>query len=99
MSLAGINNRSQPLHPSKAKATTKLRNPINCGFFVGSFIVLSTSSLMIVSSIVPSVTSAISSSNAHPTSIPWINSASQCKHSGRTWHENRCWDDEHSQMF
>lgn len=34
-----------------------------------------------------------------PTSIPWINSESQCKHTDRMWHDGKCWDYEHDMTF
>ncbi|MDM9380624.1 hypothetical protein QUB80_07880 [Chlorogloeopsis sp. ULAP01] len=39
------------------------------------------------------------STSSHPTSIPWIESKLECEHTNRTWHDGKCWDDEHSQMF
>ncbi|BBD61282.1 hypothetical protein NIES2109_41100 [Nostoc sp. HK-01] len=97
MSLAGIKSHSQQLNTKKP--TANFCNPINCAFFVGSFIILSTSSIIIISSTISSISSAISSPSTHPTSIPWINNASDCKHSGRNWYDNKCWDAEHSLMF
>ncbi|MBD2514956.1 hypothetical protein H6G93_08020 [Nostoc sp. FACHB-973] len=35
----------------------------------------------------------------HSTSIPWIDDPSECEHSGRSWRDRKCWDDEHSPMF
>ncbi len=35
----------------------------------------------------------------HPTSIPWIDNAYECHRTGRDWHEQECWDDEHNPMF
>ncbi|MBD2493813.1 hypothetical protein [Nostoc sp. FACHB-280] len=98
MSFAGIQSRShQELHTQNS--TKNFWNPINILFFVGSCIILSTSSVMILSAVIPSVTSAISSPTAHATSIPWINNESDCKHTGRNWQDNKCWDNEHSLMF
>ena len=34
-----------------------------------------------------------------PTSIPWINSESMCKHTDRTWQDGKCWDYEHDMTF
>ncbi|WP_062295709.1 hypothetical protein [Nostoc piscinale] len=98
MSFAGIpSHASKKLHTPKNTKT--FANPINIVFFVTSCIILSTSSLMMLSSVIPSVTSAISSPNAYPTSIPWINNESECQHTGRSWQDNKCWDNEHSLMF
>jgi hypothetical protein len=35
----------------------------------------------------------------HPTSIPWIEEKSQCQHTGRSWDEDKCWDNEHDPLF
>ncbi|MDZ8238443.1 MAG: hypothetical protein RMZ69_14890 [Nostoc sp. ChiQUE01a] len=35
----------------------------------------------------------------HSTSIPWIDDASECEHTGRDWRDRKCWDNEHSPMF
>ena len=34
-----------------------------------------------------------------PTSIPWIHSESECKHTNRMWSDNQCWDYEHDMTF
>ena len=34
-----------------------------------------------------------------PTSIPWIHSESECKHTNRTWRDGECWDYEHDMTF
>lgn len=34
-----------------------------------------------------------------PTSIPWINRESECKHTNRTWRNGECWDYEHDVTF
>lgn len=34
-----------------------------------------------------------------PTSIPWIHSESECKHTNRTWQDGKCWDYEHDMTF
>ncbi len=35
----------------------------------------------------------------HPTSIPWIDNASECEHTDRSWHDGKCWDEKHSSSF
>ena len=37
--------------------------------------------------------------SAFPTSIPWIHSEAECKHTKRMWQDNQCWDYEHSMTF
>ena len=34
-----------------------------------------------------------------PTSIPWINGESECKHANRIWRDGECWDYEHDMTF
>ena len=34
-----------------------------------------------------------------PTSIPWIHSEAECKHTNRTWQDDECWDYEHDMTF
>ncbi|MBD2501726.1 hypothetical protein [Anabaena azotica] len=43
--------------------------------------------------------SAVSSNSFQATSIPWITNQSECEYSGRNWHDNQCWDEEHNPMF
>ena len=33
---------------------------------------------------------------SYPTSLPWVESKSRCEEFGRVWHNDRCWDGEHS---
>ncbi len=40
-----------------------------------------------------------STESPHATSIPWIDNASECQYTHRNWHDNKCWDDEHSPTF
>lgn len=98
MSLAGIEHRFTQKKQSKTNVTS-VWTPINSIFFLGSVVILFGSSFVITSSVLSSAISYTSNSNASSTSIPWINNKSDCKHSGRTWYDNKCWDDEHSPMF
>ena len=34
-----------------------------------------------------------------PTSLPWIKSEAECKHTNRMWENGKCWDDEHGITF
>jgi hypothetical protein len=36
---------------------------------------------------------------SYPTAIPWIDNEAECHHTGRTWHEQKCWDSEWSPKF
>jgi hypothetical protein len=39
------------------------------------------------------------SETSYPTAIPWIDNEAECHHTGRTWHEQKCWDSEWSHKF
>ncbi|BAB73191.1 hypothetical protein H6G49_04700 [Nostoc sp. PCC 7120 = FACHB-418] len=43
--------------------------------------------------------SAASGGRFESTSIPWLNSKSECEYTGRYWRDNQCWDSEHQPMF
>lgn len=73
--------------------------PVNFIFILIALIILGSSSFVIASYVVSSISSLISSPPDNPTSIPWINNRSDCQYSGRTWHDDKCWDYEHSYMF
>ncbi len=34
-----------------------------------------------------------------PTSIPWIHTEYECKHTNRIWRDEKCWDYEHDMTF
>ncbi len=42
---------------------------------------------------------AIDNPGSYPTSLPWVETKSDCKHQGREWRDNKCWDSEHSMLF
>jgi hypothetical protein len=88
MSLADIERRSK-----------QKWNPVNNVVFMSAFLILSTSSFVIISEIMSSFSSTISSSDVAPTSIPWINNRYDCQRGERVWRDNKCWDYEHSPMF
>ena len=43
--------------------------------------------------------SSTTNSSSYPTSLPWIETKSDCEYRGREWRNNKCWDSEHSMMF
>lgn len=98
MSLAG-RERFSKQQIQGHKNVNPARKPINSIFLVGSVVVLFSSSFVIASSIISTLDDFISNSTYSPTSIPWINNNYDCKHSGRVWQDNKCWDEEHSPMF
>jgi hypothetical protein len=64
----------------------------------GSLIVFPTCALIILSSLTSSLFASIQNSY-YSTSIPWIDNASECEHTGRNWSDRKCWDNEHNPMF
>lgn len=98
MSLAGIERRFQH-KPDLNKAVNHKWNPVNFVLFLVASTILGSSSFIIASYVLSSVSSIISSSDANPTSIPWIENKFDCQSSSRTWRDNKCWDYEHSPMF
>jgi hypothetical protein len=47
-----------------------------------------------------SYTSATQASDiTYPTSLPWIETRSDCEYRGRKWQDNKCWDKEHNMLF
>ncbi len=34
-----------------------------------------------------------------PTGVPWLNSEAECLETGRVWHQQICWDQEHDVTF
>jgi hypothetical protein len=94
MPLASIESR--PKEKLKSKTKINLFEIINNIFMI---FILPTSGFIIVSFLLSVVSYINSSFTIHPTSIPWIDNQAKCNKSGRDWHENKCFDDEHSPMF
>lgn len=95
---------------SKTSLKTRQKNKIGTVFWTHSNIVLLVGYLTILpictlitfSSLLPLFTASLSASignSYHSTSIPWINDASECEHTGRNWSDRKCWDDKHSPLF
>ncbi|MEH2035362.1 hypothetical protein [Nostoc sp.] len=98
MSLASIERRLQHKLDLQQAVNQKL-NPVNFVLLLVALIILGSSSFIIASYVFSSVSSIVSSSDANPTSIPWIDNKFDCQSSSRTWGDNKCWDYEHSPMF
>ncbi|MEH2205728.1 MAG: hypothetical protein V7K53_16885 [Nostoc sp.] len=98
MLLASIERRLQHKFDLKQAVNHKW-NSVNIALFLVALIILGSSSFIITSYVFSSVSSIISSSDANPTSIPWIENKFDCQSSSRTWRDNKCWDYEHNPMF
>lgn len=76
---------------------TFLLNHRNIVLLTGYLITLPICTLITLSLLLPLFTSI--GNSYHSTSIPWIDDASECEHTGRNWSERKCWDNEHNPMF
>ncbi|MEA5505324.1 hypothetical protein VB735_19860 [Halotia wernerae UHCC 0503] len=93
--LAGLERRSLQRLRSE-KSLHPLGIPSNIIFIIGFLIVLlasgyATFSFIFSSTFIPTST--------YPTSIPWIDNQSECRHTNRIWRDGKCWDSEHSPTF
>ena len=98
------------LSNSKTSLKTRQKNKIGRNFWTHSNIVLLAGYLTILpictlitfSSLLPLFSASLLASignSYHSTSIPWINDASECEHTGRNWSDRKCWDNQHNPMF
>ncbi|BAY92513.1 hypothetical protein NIES3275_45490 [Microchaete diplosiphon NIES-3275] len=85
------------------KKTWTLNNTIFCvaGLIILPIASFATFRFLSSSSTYSSVSSLFTSQNtsAHETSIPWIDNPSECQYTDRSWHDNKCWDEQHSPTF
>ncbi|MCU0566376.1 MAG: hypothetical protein MUF49_07245 [Oculatellaceae cyanobacterium Prado106] len=93
VALAGLERRS------KKRLRTESPN-----YFLKAFVAVGLTSTVAVLVLVGlfSLTELIATQPAeisHPTAIPWINNEAECRHTNRTWRENKCWDGEWSHRF
>ncbi len=96
--LAGLERRSlQRLQAEKS--LHPLLNPSNIVLLIGFVIVFLASIYATFPLIFSSINSIFTPISPYPTSIPWINNQSECRHTNRTWQDGKCWDSEHSPMF
>ncbi|MBN3905202.1 MAG: hypothetical protein HWQ35_01005 [Nostoc sp. NMS1] len=98
---------------SNSKTNLKTRqknNKIGTVFWTHTNVVLLTGYLIIVpictlttlSLLLPLFTASLFASTGtshYSTSIPWIDDASECEHTGRNWRDRKCWDNQHDPMF
>jgi hypothetical protein len=94
--LAGEERRSQ-VRLRQEKGLYPIFTPINILFLSGFLGVIFSSIFTVLSFVLPSIN--IPSRYTHATSIPWIDNEHECQKTGRTWDNNKCWDDEHSPDF
>lgn len=86
----------------KNKRGTDFWTHSNIVLLTGYLITLPIFTLITISFLLPLLTASIFASTGnsyHSTSIPWIDDASACEHTGRNWRDRKCWDKEHSPMF
>lgn len=88
--------------PQKNKNYSIFKTKIKIISLTGYFIVLPIFTLITLSLLLPLFTANLFTSigiSHHSTSIPWIDDASECEHTGRDWRDRKCWDDKHNPMF
>ncbi|QLE40834.1 hypothetical protein FD723_10420 [Nostoc sp. C052] len=74
----------------------------NVILLTGYLIILPICTLITLSLLLPLLTAslfAVTRNSYHSTSIPWIDDASECEHTGRNWSDRKCWDDKHNPLF
>ncbi|AFY49145.1 hypothetical protein Nos7524_3350 [Nostoc sp. PCC 7524] len=74
----------------------------NAVLYCGLSITLMACTVATVTAIYPFLISCLAATNDtsfQATSIPWLDNQSSCQETGRNWHENKCWDEEHSPTF
>ncbi len=74
----------------------------NIALLTGYLITLSICTSITLSLLLPLLTASFLTSigtSHHSTSVPWIDNASECEHTGRNWGDRKCWDDEHDPTF
>ncbi|MCW5315050.1 hypothetical protein GTQ43_14895 [Nostoc sp. KVJ3] len=84
------------------KTVTVFWTQTNILLITGYLIILPICTLIVLSLLLPLLTASLLASlgtSYHSTSIPWIDDASECEHTGRSWSDRKCWDKEHNPMF
>lgn len=64
-----------------------------------TLLVCSFATFKVIYHLLISSVSSTTNTSFQPTSIPWLEDQSNCQHTGRSWHQNKCWDNEHSPTF
>lgn len=94
--LAGSERRSKVrLHSEKG--LYPFWTPVNILFVIGLLIIISACGYTLFSFALSSLTPLPTS--FYPTSIPWIDSKSECESTARIWNNGKCWDSEQSPNF
>ncbi|MFS0518276.1 hypothetical protein ACEYW6_26650 [Nostoc sp. UIC 10607] len=74
----------------------------NIVLLTGYLITLPICTLLTLSLLLPLLTASLFApigTSHHSTSIPWIDDASECEHTGRNWRDRKCWDHQHNPMY
>ncbi|MBW4613611.1 MAG: hypothetical protein KME21_10065 [Desmonostoc vinosum HA7617-LM4] len=67
--------------------------------FTGYLITLPICTLMLLTFLNNAKALTFGEISQHSTSIPWISDPSECQYTGRNWHNQKCWDNQHNLMF
>ncbi|MCC5628993.1 hypothetical protein LC613_13235 [Nostoc sphaeroides CHAB 2801] len=97
------NSKTSLKNPKRNKKISRtFWTPTKIVLLSGHLIVLPICTLIILSFLLPLFTASLSASigtSHHSTSIPWIDDASECEHTGRNWRDRKCWDNQHDPTF
>jgi hypothetical protein len=69
------------------------------GLFLIIFLSAGCLTIQMVISFLSYTSASTSADTIYPTSLPWIETRSDCEHRGRKWYNNKCWDSEHNLLF
>ncbi len=94
MSFAAPNKKRTNTKLSKKHKLSNIRKTLYITVFAALFLISGSATIFLISSFV-----YIRNDASYPTSLPWVESKSQCEEFGRTWRNGQCWDGEHSHNF
>ncbi|AFZ03086.1 hypothetical protein Cal6303_4172 [Calothrix sp. PCC 6303] len=69
------------------------------GLFIISFLGAGCLTVQLIISFLSYTYASTNTDTTYPTSLPWIETKSDCEHRGRKWQDNKCWDKEHNILF
>ncbi len=94
MSFAAPNEKKTNTKLPKQSKRSNIRQTLVIAGFAGLFLISGSVTIFLISSFF-----SIRNDASYPTSLPWVESQSQCEQFGRTWRNSQCWDSEHSHNF
>jgi hypothetical protein len=67
--------------------------------FIATFCSAGCLTIQLIISFLSYTSATQASDTVYPTSLPWIETKSDCEYRGRKWYDNKCWDKEHNMLF